>query len=397
VPARILELTDAEVQEIQLVENIQREGLTPIEEGRAFKRYLETTKSTQQRLADRVGKTQSYVANRVRLVALPGPVQQLIDSGKLASSHAEVLLKLDAAQPDVIVDAAKQAVSSGVSVNELNRAVSRQVEEVQRAKKFQESISKVKFPKCPTCGKPATGTGYDGVIQHDDYDPKHQWSPSTGKTMVDFRREQEAKWRAKHPAAAGAPEKKRPKPADCRESPLIRSAHDPMALVQAILKGAGAKGIELVEYESPVRVGESTRGAVLRVGFTTKPMGDVHTIARPLDYSSGERSQIVLQDTDAVHRRASRSKVESWEKRALPALKLKPAKPKVFDAKLLVGLGDTVNGRLHKLREDPEMLELARAAEVKGKHRAAVLDYIDEALLGRGHNSYSGYGGDRRL
>jgi ParB family chromosome partitioning protein len=392
VPGRILELSDAEIQEVQLVENIQREGLAPLEEARAFQRYLEVTKRTQQQLGDRIGKSQSYVANRVRLLGLPVPVQKMVDAGDLSSSHAEVLLKLPASEAEIAVETAKNVVKQSVPVAELNRVVTRHLEEVAQEKKVAEKATKSNFPKCPTCGKPPTQEDNPGFVSHGDYSPAHLWELTTGKTELQRRQEEEARWRERN-SRSRAP-KARPKPVDCRESALVRSSHDPAAIINALLKDAGPEAIYLLEYTG--HAGHGVTGAVLRVGFSKRPLGDVHLVARPVKYSTGERTQFVVQDTKGDERRASKSKVQAWERKALPALKLKPSKSREFDAKQLLGTAAMVCNRLQKIREDHELLELARGAEAKGKRRAAVLDYIDTALLGRGHDSF-GSVYDRRL
>jgi len=92
VPCIVREYTLAEALKIALLENLQRKDLTAIEEARGFKRLLDETKCTQTDLADQVGKSQPYVANRIRLLELPDNVLELIDDGVLSPAIARDLL-----------------------------------------------------------------------------------------------------------------------------------------------------------------------------------------------------------------------------------------------------------------------------------------------------------------
>jgi ParB family chromosome partitioning protein len=78
-----------------LVENVQRQDLTPLEEAHAYRQLLENTGMKQEEVAERVGKSRSAVSNTLRLLQLPGTVQTMIDNGRLAAGHARALLGLD--------------------------------------------------------------------------------------------------------------------------------------------------------------------------------------------------------------------------------------------------------------------------------------------------------------
>lgn len=100
IPAQIRECNDREMLEIAIIENVQRENLNPIEEARAYRRLLEGTDQggaglTQQQVADRVGKKRATVANLLRLLDLPGFVQQSIQEGILSQGHGKVLAGLE--------------------------------------------------------------------------------------------------------------------------------------------------------------------------------------------------------------------------------------------------------------------------------------------------------------
>lgn len=94
VPAIVREVTDAESLELALVENLLREDLNPMEEAEAFERLLARFGCTQEELAQRVGKERSSIANALRLLRLPAPIQDDLRSGRLTMGHARALLAL---------------------------------------------------------------------------------------------------------------------------------------------------------------------------------------------------------------------------------------------------------------------------------------------------------------
>lgn len=104
-----------------LVENIQRQDLTPLEEAHAYKQLLENTGMNQEQVAERVGKSRPAVSNTLRLLQLPGPVQSLIDSGALSAGHARALLGLEDRKYAVYL--AEKAASDGWSVRQVEDAV----------------------------------------------------------------------------------------------------------------------------------------------------------------------------------------------------------------------------------------------------------------------------------
>lgn len=116
-----------------LVENVQRQDLTPLEEAHAYKQLLEDTGMNQEELATRVGKSRSAVSNTLRLLGLPGPVQAMVDSGSLSAGHARALLGLEDAKYAVYL--AEKASAEGWSV--------RQVEDAVRTRRSMEEGPKV--------------------------------------------------------------------------------------------------------------------------------------------------------------------------------------------------------------------------------------------------------------
>jgi len=125
VPVRVMDLTSAEQAEIALIENLQRDDLSPMEEAAGIRALMDGFSLTQEEAAARLGKSRSAVANALRLLNLPEAVQALVASGALSAGHAKSLAGLsDPAQVTVL---AQRAVADGLSV--------RQMEELARSTK----------------------------------------------------------------------------------------------------------------------------------------------------------------------------------------------------------------------------------------------------------------------
>jgi ParB family transcriptional regulator, chromosome partitioning protein len=94
VPAQIREADDRQMSEVAIVENLQRKDLNPLEKAHSFQQYLERYGCTQEELAGRISIDRSTIANLIRLLELPEPIQQSIHSGTLTQGHARALLPL---------------------------------------------------------------------------------------------------------------------------------------------------------------------------------------------------------------------------------------------------------------------------------------------------------------
>lgn len=112
-----------------LVENVQRQDLTPLEEAHAYKQLLENTGMNQDQVAERVGKSRPAVSNTLRLLQLPGAVQRMIDAGTLSAGHARALLGLTDEKYSVYL--AEKAAKEGWSVRQVEDAV-RERREMER-------------------------------------------------------------------------------------------------------------------------------------------------------------------------------------------------------------------------------------------------------------------------
>jgi len=117
IPAIIRDFTDRQMMEIALIENIQREDLSPIEEANAYKNYIDATDCTQEEVAKKFGKSRSYITNLLGLLTLPRYVQKEVINGTISMSHARVLSKID--DVDLIISLSNRIIDEGLSVREL--------------------------------------------------------------------------------------------------------------------------------------------------------------------------------------------------------------------------------------------------------------------------------------
>ena len=95
IPAIIRDFNDEEMMEIALIENIQRENLNPIEEALAYDNIIKSSGLTQDEIATKFGKSRSYITNMIGILKLPEETKKLVQDGKLSSSHARTLSKMD--------------------------------------------------------------------------------------------------------------------------------------------------------------------------------------------------------------------------------------------------------------------------------------------------------------
>lgn len=121
IPAVVRTVADDRVLEFALVENIQREELTPIEEAQALRRLQDELGLTQEALALKVGKDRATVANTIRLLRLPAEVREELQRGTLSAGHARALLAVE--DPAVLRDLAAQAIKHGLSVRQVEARV----------------------------------------------------------------------------------------------------------------------------------------------------------------------------------------------------------------------------------------------------------------------------------
>lgn len=117
IPSIIRNLDDNQMMEIALLENLQRENLSAIEEAIAYKTMLEKLGITQEQLSIRVGKSRSHITNTLGLLRLPADVQQLVNSNQLSMAHARVLSKLE--DDNRIRELARNIIENKIPVREI--------------------------------------------------------------------------------------------------------------------------------------------------------------------------------------------------------------------------------------------------------------------------------------
>lgn len=131
VPVIIRDLTDAEAGQIALVENLQRENLNPIEEALGYQTLMQQYGMTQEDVARIVGRSRPAVANALRLLNLPAPVQDALEKGRLTVGHAKALAAIR--DPELLTALANRAIDDRITVREIEQAAKRQDQEKPEA------------------------------------------------------------------------------------------------------------------------------------------------------------------------------------------------------------------------------------------------------------------------
>lgn len=140
VPAIIVDFTDEQMMEIALLENIQREDLNAIEEARAYRTMMDRLELTQEALAKRLGKSRTHIANTLRLLNLPEPLQNMVLEGQLSMGHVRPLITLDKEDALRIGERAKK---EKLSVREVENIV----KGLELQKKRKEKVKPEKNPQ----------------------------------------------------------------------------------------------------------------------------------------------------------------------------------------------------------------------------------------------------------
>lgn len=140
VPVIIKELSEKEIMELALVENLQREDLNPIEEAEGMQALIETYGMTQEEAAQRIGKSRPAVANTMRLLMLPQSVIQLVRDSEISAGHARALLSLS--DDDKIKELAAEICEKGLSVRDTERLVKFTLKDKASKKKKEQKRDK---------------------------------------------------------------------------------------------------------------------------------------------------------------------------------------------------------------------------------------------------------------
>ena len=121
IPAIVRASDDEQMMEVAVLENLQREDLSPLEEAEAYSTLMKNLKITQSELSERLGKSRPYIANYLRLLDLPREVKAFVQDGKLSMGQARTLLALK--DKDKLVELAKKTVKENYTVRQLEQIV----------------------------------------------------------------------------------------------------------------------------------------------------------------------------------------------------------------------------------------------------------------------------------
>ena len=143
IPAIIRNLNDEQMMEIALLENLQRENLSAIEEAVAYKSMIEKLSLTQEELSKPVGKSRSHITTRLGLLRLPKEVQDMVATNKISMGHARVLSKLE--DDDKVIEMARQIVERKIPVRELEQEAESKEKKVKIERKAKDTNNDFKY------------------------------------------------------------------------------------------------------------------------------------------------------------------------------------------------------------------------------------------------------------
>ncbi len=138
VPVCVRDCNAVQVDELSLIENIQREDLNPIEVALAIKKLMDDYGYTQEQAAERIGKARPTVANLLRLIDLAEPVQRLVAAGRLSAGHARCLAVIDDAQ--IQTELAEKGCDDKMSVREFEKFVKNTLKPKKKAEALAQSL-----------------------------------------------------------------------------------------------------------------------------------------------------------------------------------------------------------------------------------------------------------------
>jgi ParB family chromosome partitioning protein len=130
IPAIIKLVTDTEMLQLSLIENVQREGLNPIEEAHAYQRLIDEFSFTQEKIGQSIGKDRSSVANILRLLKLPKKVQEAVSRGTITMGHARALLSLEDTKSQI--ELCERIIARGLSVRGTEEAVGKKKTDISK-------------------------------------------------------------------------------------------------------------------------------------------------------------------------------------------------------------------------------------------------------------------------
>ena len=130
VPVVIKDFTNQQMMELAVLENLQREDLTPIEEAFAYQTLLDKLEITQEELANRLGKSRPHITNHIRLLSLPESIQSLINEGKISMGHGRALLGVK--QKELLPKLVEKVINEEINVRQLEKYIQQLNQDVPR-------------------------------------------------------------------------------------------------------------------------------------------------------------------------------------------------------------------------------------------------------------------------
>lgn len=139
IPSIIMDLSDKEILEISLIENIQRQDLNPIEEAIAYRKLLEDFNLTQEQLSSRIGKSRTAIANCLRLLNLDKRVQDYLIDGVITEGHGRAILSIE--DKDLQYRLAQNVIDEGLSVRETEKLIKSFINEKKKLEPQEKNIN----------------------------------------------------------------------------------------------------------------------------------------------------------------------------------------------------------------------------------------------------------------
>lgn len=161
VPCNIVDITDTESAEIALLENLQREDLNFIEESLGYENLIKEHNFTQQQLAEKLGKNQSTIANKLRILKLPDTVKQYLVENGLTERHARALLKLP--NEELMMDIVQKVVKLELTVKKTEKLINDTIESL-KAEQEPEKKQNIKFSMSMKLYVNTLKQAYDAII-----------------------------------------------------------------------------------------------------------------------------------------------------------------------------------------------------------------------------------------
>lgn len=177
IPAIVRSLNDTETASIALIENIQREQLSVIEEAHAYKKLIKLHELTQEALAQRLGKSQSTIANRLRLLNLPDKVQGALLNKKILERHARALIKLK--EEDIQLQFLQRIIEEDLNVRETDELIKQYLEKsnkkpVKQQRKWVSKDIRIATNTIKQSLKMISDAGIDVEAEEEDLDDFYQ-------------------------------------------------------------------------------------------------------------------------------------------------------------------------------------------------------------------------------